>query len=159
MVTKRYVKKAYILEAYCDKCGSEMISSEVVYDTYPEQYPYHCSNPNCDGRAVFTAHERPGQLQYEFEEVKKPSVHEFAIMQAKNKIEPVRLERKLSIPDELCPYCNAVLEYDMVRRPMSKVNIIYECPNGCKLTFQESNKFFENGSFESMVSYAEVANV
>lgn len=159
MVTKRYVKKAYILEAYCDKCGSEMISSGIVYDTYPEQYPYHCSNPNCDGRAVFAAHECPGQLQYEFEEAKKPSAFELAIMRAKNRIEPVRLERKLAIPDALCPYCNAVLEYDMIKTPSDNVNIIYECPNGCKLTFQESNKFFESGNTASSVAYTEVANV
>ena len=159
MVTKRYVKKAYILEAYCDKCGSEMISSGVVYDTYPEQYPYHCSNPNCDGRAVFAAHECPGQLQYEFEEAKKPSAFELAIMRAKNRIEPVRLERKLAIPDALCPYCNAVLEYDMIKTSRDNANIIYECPNGCKLTFQESNKFFESSNTASSVSYTEVANV
>ncbi len=68
MVTKRYVKKAYILEAYCDKCGSKMESTGMVYSTYPKRYPYRCSNPECDGQAIFWAHEVPGKLQYEFEE-------------------------------------------------------------------------------------------
>jgi hypothetical protein len=53
MVTKRYVKKAYVLEAFCDKCGSKMVSTGMVYSTYPEQYPFRCSNSECDGRATF----------------------------------------------------------------------------------------------------------
>ena len=69
MVTKRYVKKAYMLEAFCDKCGSRMVSTGMVYSTYPEQYPYRCTNKDCDGHAVFWAHEVPGKIQYEFEEV------------------------------------------------------------------------------------------
>lgn len=68
MVTKRYIKKAYILEAICDKCGSKMESEGVVYCTLPEQYPYRCTNPNCDGRVTFWAHEVPGKIHYEFEE-------------------------------------------------------------------------------------------
>ena len=68
MVTKRYVKKAYILEAICDKCGSKMESTGMVYSTYPEQYPYRCTNENCDGHATFFAHECPGKLLYEFED-------------------------------------------------------------------------------------------
>ena len=68
MVTKRYVKKAYILEAICDKCGSKMESTGMVYSTYPEQYPYRCTNENCDGRATFFAHKCPGKLLYEFED-------------------------------------------------------------------------------------------
>lgn len=68
MISKRYVKKAYILEAICDKCGSKMESTGMVYSTYPEQYPYRCTNENCDGHATFFAHERPGKLCYEFED-------------------------------------------------------------------------------------------
>lgn len=68
MVTKRYVKKAYVLEAFCDKCGSKMVSTGIVYSTYPELYPFRCSNSECDGRATFQAHEVPGKILYEFEE-------------------------------------------------------------------------------------------
>lgn len=68
MVTKKYIKRAYILEARCDKCGSVMVSTGVVYCTDPEQYPFHCSNINCDGCATFWAHEVPGKIHYEFEE-------------------------------------------------------------------------------------------
>lgn len=60
MVTKRYVKKAYILEAICDKCGNKMGSTGMVF-TYPEQYPYHCTNKNCDGYCTL-------QVRYEFED-------------------------------------------------------------------------------------------
>ena len=68
MVIKRYVKKAYILEAICDKCGSKMESTGMVYSTFPEQYPYACTNKDCDGHYTFWAHERPGKLLYEFED-------------------------------------------------------------------------------------------
>ena len=68
MITKKYIKKAYILEAFCDKCGSPMIDDGIVYDTFPETYPYHCTNPNCNGKASFFAHECPGKLIYEFED-------------------------------------------------------------------------------------------
>lgn len=68
MLCKKYVKKAYILEAFCDKCGSKMESAGMVYSTYPEQYPYRCTNKDCDGHATFWAHEVPGKLHYEFEE-------------------------------------------------------------------------------------------
>ena len=68
MLRKRKIKAIYMLEAYCNKCGSPMVSTGMVYSTYPEQYPFRCSNSECDGRATFWAHEVPGKIQYEFEE-------------------------------------------------------------------------------------------
>ena len=68
MIKKRYVKKIYIEEAYCDKCGSIMKPTGVVYSTFPEQYPYKCTNTNCDGHACFFSYECPGKLKYEFED-------------------------------------------------------------------------------------------
>lgn len=68
MLRKRKVKAIYLTEAYCDKCGSPMESTGVVLTTYPAQYPYVCTNKECDGRAVFWANECPGKLEYEFEE-------------------------------------------------------------------------------------------
>ena len=68
MLRKRKIKAIYQLEAYCDKCGSPMVSTGMVYATYPEQYPFRCTNKDCDGRATFWAHEVPGKIQYEFEE-------------------------------------------------------------------------------------------
>lgn len=68
MLRKRKIKAIYILEAYCDKCGSPMESTGMVYSTFPEQYPYACTNKDCDGRCTFWAYERPGKFEYEFEE-------------------------------------------------------------------------------------------
>jgi hypothetical protein len=68
MLRKRKIKAIYMLEAYCNKCGSPMVSTGMVYSTYPEQYPYACTNKECDGHETFWAYERPGKFEYEFEE-------------------------------------------------------------------------------------------
>lgn len=69
MIMKRkYIKRAYIEEAYCDKCGSVMESTGEVLCSYPAQYPYRCTNKDCDGRATFWATNLPGTIKYEFEE-------------------------------------------------------------------------------------------
>lgn len=157
MLTKRYVKKAYILEAYCDKCGSKMESAGVVYNTYPEQYPYKCTNKKCDGFITFQGNECPGKLLYEFEEVESPNLLDSVIMRAKNQtnVNPVRLERKLTVPDKLCPYCNTILKYDIMKIPVNRIQIMYECPNYCKLTFEESNEFIEDSNISDIISYEE----
>ena len=68
MLKRRYVKKAYIEEAYCDKCGAQMHHTGMVLTSYPAQYPFECSNPDCDGRTTFWEGKVPGVLRYEFEE-------------------------------------------------------------------------------------------
>ena len=68
MLRKRKIKAIYQLEAYCDKCGSPMVSTGLVYSTFPEQYPYACTIKDCDGRETFWASERPGKFEYEFED-------------------------------------------------------------------------------------------
>lgn len=68
MLKKKYIKRAYVEEAYCDKCGAIMRHTGMVLTSYPAQYPYECSNPECDERAIFWEGERPGQLIYEYEE-------------------------------------------------------------------------------------------
>ncbi len=68
MLKKKYIKRAYIQEAYCDKCGAIMRHTGLVLTSYPAQYPYECSNPECDGQATFLEGERPGRLIYEYEE-------------------------------------------------------------------------------------------
>ena len=40
----------------------------VVLTSFPAQYPFECSNPECDGRTTFWENEVPGVLKYEFEE-------------------------------------------------------------------------------------------
>lgn len=67
MLEKRYIKRMYIEVPICDKCGAELKPTGVCLTTYPAQYPYKCSNPDCDGHAVFWENELPGQLKYEFE--------------------------------------------------------------------------------------------
>lgn len=68
MIKRRVIKQIYIEEAYCDKCGSKMEPSGGILMTWPEQYPYHCSNPECNCSMTFYGEERPGQLKYEFED-------------------------------------------------------------------------------------------
>lgn len=68
MLKRKYVKRAYIEQAYCDKCGALMRHTGVVLTSYPAQYPFECSNPDCDGRTTFQENEVPGMLKYEFEE-------------------------------------------------------------------------------------------
>lgn len=35
---------------FCDKCGEEMVSTGLVYTTYPRRYPYIC--PKCEHRVI-----------------------------------------------------------------------------------------------------------
>ncbi len=68
MLKKRYIKRIYIEEAICDKCGSRMDHTGMVLSSWPEQYPYVCSNPECDGKATFYGYNKPGKLHYEYED-------------------------------------------------------------------------------------------
>lgn len=68
MLKKKYVKRAYIEEAYCDKCGAIMHHTGMVLTSCPAQYPFECTNKDCDGRQTFWEGEVPGVLKYEFEE-------------------------------------------------------------------------------------------
>ena len=68
MLKKKYVKRAYIEEAYCDKCGAITRHTGVVLTSYPAQYPFECINKDCDGYITFYEDEFPGVLRYEFEE-------------------------------------------------------------------------------------------
>lgn len=68
MIKRKYIKKLYIEEAYCDKCGAIMEPTGMVLASYPAQYPYKCSNKNCTGYKTFVGDERPGCIKYEFYE-------------------------------------------------------------------------------------------
>ena len=68
MLKRKYVKRAYIEQAYCDKCGAPMRHTGIVLTSYPAQYLFECSNPECDERMTFWENEVPGVLKYEFEE-------------------------------------------------------------------------------------------
>lgn len=74
MLKKRKVKTIYIKEAICNKCGSLMESTGMVLFTYPEQYPYVCTNKNCDYTETFWSYDRPGQLGYEYEDEEENNV-------------------------------------------------------------------------------------
>lgn len=66
MLKKRYIKRIYIEEAICDKCGSLLEPTGAVLMSYPEQYPYRC--PECGQTEYYFGGERPGIIKYEFEE-------------------------------------------------------------------------------------------
>lgn len=66
MLKKKYIKRLYIEEAVCNKCGSAMEPTGAVLMSYPEQYPYVC--PECGWREDYLGYERPGVIRYEFED-------------------------------------------------------------------------------------------
>lgn len=68
MLKKKYIKRAYIEIPYCHLCGAEMRHTGIILDSYPAQYPYKCTNPNCNGYTSYYDYERPGRIKYEFEE-------------------------------------------------------------------------------------------
>lgn len=68
MLKKRYIKKMYIEEAICDKCGSRMDHTGIVLNSWPEKYPYICSNPDCGEQVTFNSYNKPGKLHYEYED-------------------------------------------------------------------------------------------
>ena len=72
MKIKKYIKRLYVEEAYCDKCGSPMEFSGMTLTSYPPQYPYHCTNEECDGVETFIGDEKPNTLKFEYEELNCP---------------------------------------------------------------------------------------
>lgn len=66
MLKKKYIKKLYIEEAVCNKCGSIMEPTGTVLMSWPEQYPYRC--PDCGWEEHYRGSERPGSIHYEFED-------------------------------------------------------------------------------------------
>lgn len=68
MLKKKYIKRMYIEIPICDKCGAVMRHTGIVLDSFPAQYPYVCTNTECDGHTTYYQHELPNQLKYEFED-------------------------------------------------------------------------------------------
>ena len=68
MLKQRKVKAIYINVGICNKCGSELAPTGMCLTTWPAQYPYKCTNPDCDGQETFWEDNKPGHLRYEFEE-------------------------------------------------------------------------------------------
>ena len=66
MLKKSYVRRAYVEVMVCDKCGSLMAPTKQISMSYPFQWPYKCSNEECDFTAI--SNELVGQIKYEFEE-------------------------------------------------------------------------------------------
>ena len=66
MLKKKSIKRLYIEEAVCDKCGSIMESTGAVLMSYPEQYPYVC--PKCGWTECYYGSKRPGSIKYELED-------------------------------------------------------------------------------------------
>ena len=74
MLKKKYVKRAYIEEAYCDKYGAIMHHTGIVLASYPAQYLFECTNKDCDVLQTFWEREVPGVLKYEFKEAEEEYV-------------------------------------------------------------------------------------
>lgn len=68
MIKKKYVKRLYIEEAYCEKCGAKLEYTGMAYLSFPAQYKYICSNKECDYTINFNQDNKPGTLRFEYEE-------------------------------------------------------------------------------------------
>lgn len=66
MIKKKYIKRAYIEEVICDKCGHLMHPTGYIYLTSPPKYPYICSNEKC--LFTTTVSVNPESIKYEFED-------------------------------------------------------------------------------------------
>lgn len=47
-----------------------------------------------------------------------------------------------------CPKCGANLSVDVVRRPHQEILLIYECDNGCDLSFSEAYQVVDKDASE-----------
>ena len=47
-----------------------------------------------------------------------------------------------------CPKCGSDLSIDVVRRPHQEILLIYECDNGCDLSFSEAYQFVDKDASE-----------
>ena len=154
MIKKREVKSIFIIEGICDKCGGHMVSTGECLTSIPAQYPYECEH--CNHREIYYDYNRPGRIEYEFYPIPEPTLMERTINLFKDEHKPVMLTRKQNIDTvKNCPYCNAILESDVIKMSSGNYDIIYSCPNECKLSFEEEYEFLSNGSKE-IFSYEQI---
>lgn len=66
MIKRHYIKRLYIEELICDQCGSSMQHTDMVLTSYPPQYPYQCTNKNCNHKLILK--QKIGDIKYEFYE-------------------------------------------------------------------------------------------
>lgn len=57
---KRQIKYKVVQRLYCDKCGTEMESTGIVYTSYPPSYPHVC--PKC-GEGKVTSEIYPNSFE------------------------------------------------------------------------------------------------
>lgn len=69
MIKRKYITKAYINTAYCDKCGAEMAPTGIATLVFPPAYEYKCKS--CDFTKIFKEKDKIGQLIYEFKDENK----------------------------------------------------------------------------------------
>ena len=47
-----------------------------------------------------------------------------------------------------CPQCGRDMSVDVVHRPHQQILLIYECDNGCDLSFSEAHQFVDKDASE-----------
>ena len=154
MLNKRKITNMYMIEGICNKCGGKLVSTDTVLTTYPPKYPYKCENPNCNGYEVFEEDNRPGKIIYEFEKAKPISVMDRMVYLAKQ-TGTKSFTKKENIPERTCPHCGADMNHSSAKKFCDRWEVYYECPNECKLTFEERFFFTKN---ELTISYEEDNN-
>ena len=154
MVKKREVKSIFIIEGICDKCRGRMVSTGECLTSNHAQYPYECEN--CGYRETYYDYNKPGKIEYEFYPIQEPSLMERTINLFKDEHKPVILTRRQDIGTvKNCPYCNAILESEVIKMSSGNYDIIYSCPNECKLSFEEEYEFLLNSNKE-IFSYEQI---
>ncbi len=135
MKVKKYIKKLYIEEAYCDMCGHPMTYSGMVLTTFPPQYNYVCTNKRCGNTTSFTQNDKPDTLKFEFEE------------------KTINIVKKTRLEEQKCPCCNEILEAEACKSIINDTYYVYyTCPNGCEL--EKNYEKIEDES-NSLIYYVE----
>jgi hypothetical protein len=62
--------------------------------------------------------------------------------------------RKDKAPIRACPHCNTIMNKDIILLSEKTAQVVYECPNNCALSFNESYIWVENTP--DLIYYEEV---
>lgn len=54
-----------------------------------------------------------------------------------------------------CPKCGEDMSVDIIRRPHQQILLIYECDNGCDLSFSEAHQFVDEDDASEIYHYKE----
>lgn len=160
MQHKKHTKITRIDYVYCKLCGSKMECTGEDLCFHSQQYPYHCTNIECDGYIIFSQYAPICHINY----------YDDAPPEEPNKIDQIVLNaiggannniiRKDRAPIRHCSYCSTIMDKDIIKDRLSNAyHIIYECPNGCDIGANDQYLFIENKANDFIYYEEECENV